>query len=158
MTQSIGICKCVLGFYGSKCQYKINCEHCMNYICYLNGVCSKCPIGFDGDFCNIKTCTNMQNMCGEHGKNIFNLGKCLIKGSERICKCDLGWGGNFCRVKSCDKYNSFCNDNGIIYKKIGACVIKDGDYACVCNKGWSGNRCNEVSCNNITKCGNNGIQ
>lgn len=102
-------CKCKQGYYGLKCSYFKKCGNCHSLQCF-NNKCLNCTKGWIGDKCNIKDCSSL-NMCGQYGRYISNLGKCLSLNNIRKCHCDIGYDGKYCTQLKCDK-TKWCQNGG----------------------------------------------
>eukprot|EP01052_Picozoa_sp_SAG31_P026744 SAG31_NODE_2447_length_5678_cov_5.028141_1_plen_1458_part_10 len=143
MNISIGdySCICMHGFFGSRCQFDVDCSTAPCYTesaCHdvaapgVGYVCDPCPPGFSGDgssCVDIDDCAS--SPCGVGGN-------CTDMGSDDYtCDCEFGFlhtNGSCAEVFPCDDVESRGCDANASCSHIGP-----GRHTCTCNEGFSGN-------------------
>ncbi|KAL4003026.1 GHH signature containing HNH/Endo VII nuclease toxin family protein [Acanthocheilonema viteae] len=129
-----GLCICIPGYHGRKCELE-RCEvECMNGKCG-NGVCV-CDEGWTGMDCIERKCLPG---CEQHGH--CNNGTCI---------CNKGWNGENCYIAGCV---NDCNGNGI-------CRLFSGQWKCACHTSFFGENCSlpiESNCDDGVDNDNDGL-
>ncbi|EFO27446.1 hypothetical protein LOAG_01036 [Loa loa] len=129
-----GLCICIPGYHGKKCEL-VRCEvECMNGGCG-NGVCI-CDEGWTGMDCTERKCLPG---CEQHGH--CNNGTCM---------CNKGWNGVNCYIAGCV---NDCNGNGV-------CRLFSGQWKCACHTSYFGDNCSlplESSCDDGVDNDNDGL-
>uniref|UniRef100_A0A1I8EAL2 EGF-like domain-containing protein n=1 Tax=Wuchereria bancrofti TaxID=6293 RepID=A0A1I8EAL2_WUCBA len=129
-----GLCICIPGYHGSKCELE-RCEvECMNGKCG-NGICV-CDEGWTGMDCTERKCLPG---CEQHGH--CNNGTCM---------CGKGWNGENCYIAGCI---NDCNGHGV-------CRLFSGQWKCACHTSYFGENCSlpvESSCSDGVDNDNDGL-
>ncbi|KAM3723399.1 Teneurin-1 [Dirofilaria immitis] len=129
-----GLCICIPGYHGKRCELE-RCEvECMNGLCG-NSICV-CDEGWTGMDCTEKKCLPG---CEQHGH--CNNGTCM---------CNKGWNGENCYIAGCV---NDCNGNGV-------CQLFSGEWKCACHMSYFGENCSlpiESNCDDGIDNDNDGL-
>ncbi|XP_012286967.1 protein crumbs isoform X2 [Orussus abietinus] len=168
-------CNCTRDYMGDNCEREF--DACAVNPCMNNGSCilaprsrrefvCKCPVGFEGKFCDVNTDDCLDVICpedricvdqvdgyeckcqeGYRGPNCTlivdhcaskpcNNGTCVDLGDGFRCDCKEGFKG-----PACDKDVNECKIMGNALCINGICINTEGSYDCFCRPGFSGDHC-----------------
>uniref|UniRef100_A0A914VHG4 Uncharacterized protein n=1 Tax=Plectus sambesii TaxID=2011161 RepID=A0A914VHG4_9BILA len=157
------MCHCKNGTIGHFCEGH---DPCVDVPCHNGGTCRSingtsfhcsCPSCYSGQFCDHDPCDDAGDICGDHGKCVFNVsGVC-----ENIrCNCYYGWGGNFCEDQVSTLPTTMQTGSTTVFSTTttpdpclmsncqhnGTCVAVESSYTCKCLPPYIGINCEIAMC------------
>lgn len=134
-------------------QCRLGCNQGRCQIDAQNRPRCKCPMDYEGDFCERYRCSGH---CKNHGicyVDVSHIDTRNLTASDTArpplkCQCADTWTGDRCEL-SASKCHDFCLNGAT------CTVTPNGTEACICQKGFYGNNCqncDELSCENQGVC------